>query len=82
VRVTTIATIIPMIMTFLRPIKSDSLPEKGLEIRAEIVKREIIKPFLSAPPNRVINVFNSGSMILKLIIKKSKAKHIIQKFFG
>jgi hypothetical protein len=38
-------TTIPMIITFFLPILSDSFPEKGREIPAEMVKREMIKPF-------------------------------------
>lgn len=60
---------------------SVNLPENGLLIAAETVKRVMINPFLSAPPSSVIKEFNSGKMRLKLVMKKNMDKDKSQKFF-
>ena len=60
---------------------SDSLPEKGLLIAAEMVKSVMIKPFLSAPPKEVMNSLSSGRMRLKLVKKKNSDNDKNQKFF-
>jgi hypothetical protein len=56
------------------------LPEKGLEIPAEIENKVIIKPLWSAPPKLVMNPFNSGNIKLKLAMKKNMERHKSQKF--
>jgi hypothetical protein len=47
------------------------LPENGLAIAAEIVKKTMIKPLYSPPPISVKYEFNSGRITLKLNIKNS-----------
>ena len=75
-----IEKITPINITFLRPIKSDNLPEKGLAIAEDRVNNTNINPFLSAPPSPVMKSFNSGIIKLKLVMNKNIDQQIIQKF--
>ena len=50
IKVTIIQIIVPMYMVLFLPTVSAIFPEKGREIAAEIVKREIISPLYSFPP--------------------------------
>lgn len=72
--------IIPIYITFFLPIVSESLPEKGLEIAAEIENRKKINPFLFSPPILVMYSFNSGKNKLKLVMKNNREKQMSQKF--
>ena len=60
---------------------SVSLPEKGLDIAAEIVNKVMTSPFLSAPPKLDIKSFSSGNIKLKLVMKKNMEMVNSQKFF-
>ena len=73
---------IPIIITFFLPMVSESLPEKGRDIIAEIEKSVIINPLWLAPFISVINQFNSGIIKLKLIINSNMETQMIQKFLG
>ena len=55
---------------------SVSLPEKGLDMAADMVNRVITRPFLSAPPRLEIKSLSSGRIKLKLVIKKNTSNHI------
>ena len=68
-------------ITFFLPIVSESLPEKGLLIAAEMVKSVMIKPFLSAPPKEEMKSLSSGRIRLKLVKKKNSDSDKNQKFF-
>jgi len=58
-----------------RPISSASFPEKGLEIAADKVKSEMIRPLYSAPPKWLKKSGNSGMIILKLPMKNMELRH-------
>ena len=60
---------------------SVNFPENGRLIAAEIVNKVMMSPFLSAPPSSVIKEFNSGSIRLKLVMKKNMDNDKSQKFF-
>lgn len=60
---------------------SVSLPEKGLDMAADMVNRVITRPFLSAPPRLEIKSLSSGRIKLKLVIKKNMEMVSSQKFF-
>ena len=77
---TIIQITIPMYIANFRPTRSAILPEKGLEIAADIVNKVMISPFLSGAPNLVIKSFNSGMIKLKLVIKNNIDHEINQKF--
>lgn len=53
-----------------RPIESVNFPLMGLTIKEESAKRPKIDPKYSEPPRSVKNSSNSGTSILKLIMKK------------
>ena len=73
-------TIIPRYIVVLRPTRSEIFPEKGLDIPADIVKRVMTSPLMSAPPKDVMKPFSSGMIKLKLIMKKNMESDMIQKF--
>ena len=77
---TIIQMIIPIYMANFLPTRSAILPEKGLEIAAEIVNKVMIRPFLSGAPSLVMKSFNSGMIKLKLVIKNNIDQEINQKF--
>lgn len=60
---------------------SVNLPEKGLDMAADMVNRVITRPFLSAPPRLEIKSLSSGRIKLKLVIKKNMEMVSSQKFF-
>jgi hypothetical protein len=62
----------PTIITGTRPTVSASLPLKGREHIAVIVKREMINPLYSAPPKLVRYAGKSGISMLKLAKKRSE----------